>query len=372
MATVTETTRVLHFIDALIRGGAEQLLVELATRADRERFDPAVVCFSQTAHHESLEAEGRAVHFVAKRRAFDVGLLWSLVRLFRREAAAVVHCHDIQAATYGTLAGCIARVPTILTMHGLGIFRQKRSASLLPRLGRWMDRVIFVGHWLQRYAEDEFGMVPRRPMVIHNGVDVGAFSPGEGEPALRAELGIAADAVVVGTVGNLRPVKDYPCLVRAFARARQSVPGAVLLFVGDGVERPTLEALAQELGIAEAVRFAGDRNDVPRLLRLFGVFALSSKTEGISVALLEAMATGLPAVVTDTGGNPEVLAEGETGHLVPVGDAERLGDALAGLLSDPDRRRAWGAAARERVVADFSFERMLREYEALYGQLARR
>ena len=319
-----------------------------------------------------LEAAGRAVHVVPKRRAFDVGLLWALVRLFRREGVGLVHCHDLQAATYGTLAAKVARIPAILTVHGLGIFRQRRSGALLPRLGRWMDRVVFVGHWLQRHAAEQLGVRPRRPRVIHNGVDVDAFHPGDPGPELRAELRLAPGAPVVGTVGNLRPVKDYPTLVRAFARARQRVSDAVLVFVGDGGERPKLEALAAELGIADAVRFAGDRSDVPRLLRLFDVFALSSQTEGISIALLEAMASGLPAVVTDTGGNPEVVAEGHTGHLVPVGDADRLGDALAGLLSDPGRQRAWGAAARERVVADFSFERMLREYEALYDQLARR
>jgi len=372
MATATQTTRVLHFIDALMRGGAEQLLVELAARADRERFDPAIVCFRQTAYQDALEAEGRTVHIVPKRRAFDVGLLFALVRLFRREAVALVHCHDIQAATYGTMAARLARVPAILTVHGSGIFRQKRAASLLPRLGRWMDRVVFVGHWLQRHAADEVGMRPRHPTVIRNGVDTIEFSPGEPDPELRAELQLAPDAAVVGTVGNLRPVKDYPCLLRAFALARQRVASAVLVLVGDGAERAGLEALAQELGMADAVRFAGDRSDVPRLLRLFDVFALSSQTEGISVALLEGMATGLPAVVTDTGGNPEVVVEGETGHLVPVGDHQKLGQALAGLLAEPDRRRAWGDAARERVVADFSFERMLSEYETVYDTLIHR
>jgi glycosyltransferase involved in cell wall biosynthesis len=173
-------------------------------------------------------------------------------------------------------------------------------------------------------------------------------------------------------VGNLRPVKDYPCLLRAFARARSRVADATLVFVGDGVERPKLEALGRELGVAEAVRFAGDRSDVPRLLRLFDVFALSSQTEGISVALLEAMATGLPAVVTDTGGNPEVVVEGQTGELAPVGDHEALGDALAGLLADPGRRRVWGAAARERVLEDFSLDRMVRDYESIYDQLIQR
>jgi len=397
---------VLQFTDALLRGGAERLLVELATRLDRARFDPAVACFRQEAFADELAAAGRTVHIVPKRRAFDIGLLFRLRRLVRRERIAVVHAHDLQSATYGLLAGRLAGVPAILTVHGLGIFRQKRSAWLLPRLGHRLARVVFVGHWLQRVAADfrslspgerdgvrvPMAFHPRRPLVVHNGVDTERFHPGPPDPELRAELGVGEGALVVGSVGNLRAVKDHPCLLRAFAFATQVVkaPGGtgilpVLVLVGDGPERPALEALARELGIEGAVRFAGARADVPRLLRLFDVFALSSQTEGISVALLEAMATGLPAVVTDTGGNPEVV-QGGTGilpvastggtpvppaALVPVGDHEKMAGALAGLLADPARRRAWGDAARRRVEAEFSLDRMVKAYEAIYDDIAR-
>jgi len=382
---------VLHFADALLRGGAERLLVELAIRSDRERFAPAVACFRQEAFADELAAAGRPVHVVPKHRAFDVGLLFRLVRLLRRERVALVHTHDLQAATYGLMAGKLARVPVMLTVHGLGIFRQKRSPKLLPRLARWLDRVVFVGHWLQRVAADELGVRPRRPMVIHNGVDVAAFRPGPPDPELAAELGLEPGRPVVGSVGNLRAVKDYPCLLRAFAVALRSADSrlwiadrqsgirnpksemaATLVLVGDGAERPALEALARELGIGSFVRFAGARGDVARVLRAFDVFALSSETEGISVALLEAMATGLPAVVTDTGGNPEVAVEGRTAHLVPVGGHEAMGEALASLLADPARRRAWGEAARARVEEEFSLGRMVREYEAVYESLIRR
>jgi len=362
---------VLQFADALLRGGAERLLVELAVRLDRARFDPAVACFRQEAFADELAAAGRTVHVVPKRRAFDLALLLRLRRLLRREAIAVVHAHDIQSAAYGLLAGRLARVPALLTVHGLGIFRQKRARWLLPRLGRWLDRVVFVGEWLQRAGAEQFGFRPRRPLVVHNGVDTAAFAPGPPDASLRAELGVPQGAPVVGSVGNLRAVKDYPCLLRAFALARARVPDAVLVLVGDGPERPRLEALARELGIAEAVRFAGARADVRHVLRLFDVFALSSHTEGISVALLEAMATGLPAVLSRTGGNPEVAVEDGTASLVPVGDHEAMGHALAGLLADPARRRAMGEAARRRVEAEFSLDRMVKAYEAVYEEIAR-
>ncbi len=381
---ICNPARVLQFTDALLRGGAERLLVELTTRLDRARFDPAVACFHQEAYADELAAAGRKIHIVPKRRAFDIGLLLQIRRLLRRERVAVVHTHDLQSATYGLLAGKLARVPVILTVHGLGIFRQKRSAWLLPKLGRWLHRVVFVGHWLQRAADLHslslgeregvrvpFRFRPRRPLVVHNGVDTEQFQPGPPDPALRAELRVGEGTPVVGSVGNLRPVKDYPCLLRAFAVARGRVPTAILALIGDGPERPALEALARELGIEGAVRFAGARNDVPRLLRLFDVFALSSQTEGISLALLEAMAAGLPAVVTAVGGNPEVAIEGETASLVPAGNPEKMGEALGSLLADPARRRAWGQAARRRVEAEFSLGRMVKAYEVLYDEIAR-
>ena len=373
MTTATAThTPVLQFVDTLIPGGAERLATVLAMRLDCGRFAPAVACFREGSLAEDLAAAGRPLYIVPKRRSFDLGLLLSLVRLLRRERIALVHCHDIQSATYGTMAARLGRVPTVLTVHGLKLFKQKRAGMVLPRLARWMQRVVFVGHWLERVAADEFGIRPRHPAVVHNGVDIEAFCPGDADPELLAELGIEPGIPVVGTVGNLRPVKDYPCLLRAFAVALRRVGDAVLVFVGDGDERPRLEALARELGIERSVRFAGARADVARMLRLFDVFALSSQTEGISVALLEAMATGLPAVVTDTGGNPEVVAEGRTGHLAPVGDPDALGNALADLLADAGRRRAWGEAARRTVAEEFSLNQMIQGYESIYDTLIHR
>jgi glycosyltransferase involved in cell wall biosynthesis len=221
-----ERAPVLLFTDALLRGGAERLLVELATRLDRARFAPAVACFRQEAFADELAAASCPVHILPKRRACDLALLLRLVRLIRRERFAIVHAHDLQSAAYGLLAAKAARRRSLLTVHGLGIFRQKRSARLLPRLARRLDAVVFVGEWLQRAAAEDSGVRPRRPRVIHNGVDVSVFSPGPPEPALRAEVGIEGGAPVVGSVGNLRPVKDYPCLLRAFALALRSLsPG---------------------------------------------------------------------------------------------------------------------------------------------------
>jgi len=363
-----EPSRVLQFVDVVARAGAETLMAELAMRLDRGRFDPEVACFAIEAFAAELAAEGRTVHVVPKRRAFDLPLLVRLVRLLRQRDVRLVHCHDIQSATYGALAAKCLRRRAVLTVHGLGIFRQKRTATLIPRLFRWMDRVVFVGQWLQDAAA-EMGYFPRRPTVIHNGVDPEVYRPGPVDAALREELAIAPDAAIIGTVGNLRPVKDTPCLVRAFAAL--PVPNAVLLVVGDGEERPALEALARELGVGGRVRFLGARDDAPRLLPLLDVFVLSSQTEGVSVALLEAMACGRPAVVTDTGGNPEVCVDGETGLLVPVGAPEAMAEALAELLGSRDRRHAMGEAARVRVERKFTMSHMLRNYEEVYDELLR-
>jgi glycosyltransferase involved in cell wall biosynthesis len=202
---------------------------------------------------------------------------------------------------------------------------------------------------------------PRACQVIHNGVDVAAFAPGDRwarSPGLRA---IA--------VGRLTRVKDHATLLRAASRVVAELPGFHLDVVGDGSERPALEALSRSLGLQGCVSFLGERQDVVGPLRDADVFTLASVSEGLSVSLLEAQASGLPAVVTSVGGNPEVVVDGTTGLLVPAGSAEGLAAALTGLLGDPARLVVMGRAARLRAERHFDLRVTVAQYESLYSGL---
>jgi glycosyltransferase involved in cell wall biosynthesis len=210
-----------------------------------------------------------------------------------------------------------------------------------------------------------------RVVAVPNGVDVDAFRPGGDGSILRAELGIPADAPVLGSIGRLESVKGYDVMVRAMAslvhRSDDARPRPVLVLAGDGSERGRVEALAREMGIGERVRFLGWRDDVHALHAAFGVFTLSSHSEGTSVSLLEAMSAGICPVVTDVGGNAAVLGTGLRHRLVAPAQPEALANAWAAALADARAREADGRAARARVAERFSLETMVAAYESIYA-----
>jgi glycosyltransferase involved in cell wall biosynthesis len=213
------------------------------------------------------------------------------------------------------------------------------------------------------------GVRPRRALLaVPNGIRIDAFAPAceERRAALRSVLALPEGSRIIGTVGRLSPVKDQRALLQAFARLHAELRDTALVLVGDGALRAALEAEAAALGIAEVVRFLGDRGDVRQLLQGFDAFALSSLSEGYSMALLEACASGLPIVATDVGGNREIVADGGNGLLVPAARPEALSDALAAILGDPARAAAMGRAGRDWALREASIDTMAARYESLY------
>jgi glycosyltransferase involved in cell wall biosynthesis len=211
---------------------------------------------------------------------------------------------------------------------------------------------------------------PARVRVITNGVDVDTLRPPADRTALRVDIGLPTDVPIIGSIGRLEPVKNYQLALRAFARLG-ATPGAppIMVLAGDGSERASLEALARELGVAPRVKFLGWRDDTERLYGAFDVFTLTSRSEGTSVSLLEAMSSGVCPVTTDVGGNRAVLGPGLESLLVPGDDAEALAAAWQRQLADPVLRAALGTQARRRVAAGFSLTRMVEQHVSLYREL---
>jgi glycosyltransferase involved in cell wall biosynthesis len=206
--------------------------------------------------------------------------------------------------------------------------------------------------------------------IIENGIDIDRYSARADRNALRQRLGLSADRQYVGVIARFHPVKDHAMLVRAFAQVAIERPAVDLLLVGDGVLRTDLERQVQELGIQERVRFLGVRSDVPDILAAIDVFALTSLSEAASLTLMEAMATGLPVVVTAVGGNPDIVRDGCEGLLVPRGDAAATARALGQLLDDPASARAMGQAGRERATQRYQLQQTIDRYWDLYSRLA--
>lgn len=364
--------KVAHLIKGLGRGGAESLLPQtLARRGDGFDYTVGYLLPWKDALVGEVEAAGASVRCLGGRS--NLGLLArvpAVARWLREERADVVHAHLPLAGVVARLAGRAAAVPVVYTEHNL----QKRyhlATRWANRLTwRLQRRVVAVSGEVAESIRHHLGT--RVPVtVVRNGIDTEGPAPTPAEvAALRARWGIAADAPVVGTVAVLRRQKRLDLWLAAARRLRAERPACRFLIVGDGPLRGELEAEAQRLGIAEAVVFAGLQSPVASYVAACDVMMISSEFEGLPLALLEAMAAERAVVATRVGGIPEVVEDGTSGVLVPFGDPDALAAAAGALLVDPERRALLGAAARQRVGAEFGVARMARELESIYRQVA--
>jgi glycosyltransferase involved in cell wall biosynthesis len=357
--------RILLLVTLAERGGAQTYVASLLP-ALAGRFDVVVAAHGHGPVRDAARAAGVryvALHHV--RRSISpwrdaLGLL-ELVRLMRRHRPQIVHANSSKAGILGRLAAALSGVPIrIFTVHGWAFSAHSGLASTAYR---WADRLMCplttVTICVAERARAE-GLAARtcrakRTVVIPNALDAAAV--------IEARPANATPTLV--SVGRLQAPKDVGTLLRALAALP---PGRVCaVIVGDGPQRAALEAEARALRLDGAVRFAGTRSDVPQLLAAADLFVLSSASEGAPMAVLEAMAAGLPVVASAVGGVPEIVVEGQTGLLVAPGDPAALAGAVRRLVEDPALRRRLGAAGRERVRARFDLNAMRAAHVAVYG-----
>jgi glycosyltransferase involved in cell wall biosynthesis len=314
------------------------------------------------------------VHVVGRTPGFHPSLGLRIAAVARAHGAGLLHCHQYTPFIYGVVAGL--RSPSlrvVVTEHGrLSAAPPSPRRRLANRIfSRRPQAIAAVSHELRGFMEAE-GYDPRRLRVIHNGVSTGEEpTPGRRLEA-RVALGLPADALVIGSVARFDPVKHLDLLVEAFARTHASIPAARLALIGDGPERPGLDAQVRALGLADVIRFTGLRSDARALLAGFDVYVNSSRSEGISLTILEAMAEEVAVVATRVGGTAEAIEHGKSGLLVPPDDARSLSEALRALLHEPARRADLAREGRARVVDHFSLDGMVAAYGALYEEALRR
>ena len=348
--------RVAHVSLGLEMGGMEKLLVEFARHADRERFQLHFICLEGRGKlADEIEALGWPIDAMEKPPGLRPGLILKLARRFRRLGLDVVHTHNEPACLYGVPAARLARVPLVLnTRHGQGSSPGARRARAFQWAARLAGRVVCVSKDAAALSVRS-GLSENRVTTVWNGIDTEKFpfrGPCPGGPAV--------------VVARLAAVKNVDTLIRAIPLVVRSVPQFTLRIVGDGPCRGAHEALTAALGLQAHVTFTGEANNVPQQLGQASLFVLPSLSEGVSLSLLEAMATGLPVVATRVGGNVEVVIDGETGFLVPVEEPAKLAQAIIRLAVAPELSRRMGVAGRRRVQTAFDVRAMVRAYEDLY------
>jgi len=352
--------RICHVSMTLLTGGLERLLVEFARHHDAQRFDLRFVTLAELGPPaDELRQMGFSVESVGLPRRGKLAALRSLRSRLQRDRVDIVHTHNTYAHFYGTVAASWAGVPHVInSQHGRGCGPRAKDKLLFRLANLKASRVIGVSEDAAALCRGEDPWAASKTKVIWNGIDTSRF-------VYRGP----AQAPVAISVARLSPEKDFPTLLQAVAIVVCEVPDFKLLMIGNGAERAQLEALTQTLGIGPNVEFLGERSDVPELLARAGFFVSSSKSEGISLTILEAMAVGLPVVTTRVGGNPEIVIEGQTGHLVPDQNPGALAAAMLQMLAHREAWPAMGERGRQRVEQQFEIRTMIRQYEALYTEV---
>ena len=369
---------IVHATLHLKMGGLETVIMDLCRHNDFDQYQLKILCFNgyDPLYKQELERLNIEVVFLQRQGRYDISFFWKMRQQLRQWGTDVIHAHS--GCVFNTiLCACLARVPVkVVTEHGLPFFADGRvmETSFKSRLenkfvGWCADSLVAVSDEIRDDLLKRFPTCSRKVETIINGIDVDLYNKARKERRQPDNFSLPDDALTVGSVGRLVPIKNYPCLIRACAKLKNRFPNMHLLLVGDGPERQRLERLISDLDMKKRVTILGVRNDIARILPFMDIFVLPSLTEGTSISLLEAQAAGLPAVVTNVGGNPHVVKDGINGLLVDVNNIEQLTCALDQLFDSSSKRNEIGEAAYVRVRDDYDILVMTSKYSQLYQRL---
>ena len=371
--------RIAYIVHTFDVGGLERCVARLANHLDRDRFRPMIVCLARSGSAVGwIERDDVAVFELHKRPGNDLKAVGRLAEVLRTERVDVVHSHNWGTLVETTLARRRAGVAVhVHTEHGQGLHEGLKGLKrwVRARGRRWaferLNQLVICAESVRPLIHEQCGFSEERMLFLPNGVDDPSERATEMSPAeTRTRLGIKPDAFVVGSVGRLVPVKDFGTAIDSIAVVAGAGIDAHLVLVGDGPEERNLRDQARRLEVSDRVHLVGREHNVGNWLRLFDVYVNCSRSEAMSMGILEAMAAGLPIVATDAGDTASLVdGDNPCGMIVPVSDSMRLADAIQEMLVHEDRGRAYGYAARARHLERYSIERMAENHAQLYFRL---
>lgn len=369
----TSPYRILHLRKEFERN--LPIFINVIRRVDNARFSHVICYLGENRGSRNIISDlGYEVIYLGFRKKqldhFNPAVVLQLAEVLREKRIQILHCHKHKPTLYGTLASVIAgHISVISHVHGLS-----RTRSLTRRAANWailksVEKIIAVSESVRRdVIQTNWQIDPSKVVTVKNCIDLQMIdSINVSRQEARQRLGLAEDEIVFGTVGRLAATKGQSYLIEAFAEVRESLPTARLVIIGQGTLRQDLEKKADELGVLPGVLFAGYRDDVFELLRGLDIFVLPSLAEGLSIALLEAMAVRLPVIASHVGGIPEVFGESQCGILVPPRDARALAAAMLDIGSvDGAVKKEMGEQGRRRVEEEFTTDVMIRNLTEIY------
>jgi glycosyltransferase involved in cell wall biosynthesis len=361
-----EPVPIVLMVRELGPGGTERQATEIARSVDRSRFAPHMVCFHEGIRADELRSAHVPILRLRVRSFLSAGALSGaaqLARYFWAHRVRLVHTFDSPMNCFGVPVARMARVPVVLSsQRAYRALNPALSNRVLRITDRLVDGIVANCEAMRRHVIDDEGVAPERVHVCPNGVDTTVF-----HPRSRGRVAALAGApLVVGAVCVLRPEKDLATLMEAFATVWPRHPGLRLVLVGSGSELPALQQSAARLGVAEACLFEPAATEVARWLGSIDIFVLPSRSEALSNSLMEAMACGCAVIASRTGGNPELVRDGESGLLFEPGDVGGLAAQLQRLTEDSALRARLAEAGARRIAGEFSIQASVGRMEALY------
>ena len=365
--------KILHLVEDLKVGGLERVLESIVLSLDKSKYDVHVWCLVEGGDiAEELKEKGMPVRIIGKRSYFNFGNVLLLAYLFRRENFHIIHTHGYFASTFGRLAAILAGVPVMIThVHSTYYEYGKRNLMIERFLSFFTDNIICVSKAVQRFVVEREGIRESRTSVIYNGISLPWNGlPSKDRKAQRASEGVSSQDVVIIEVASLTANKGHHILLNACQQVYKKNPAIRLIIVGDGPLQSTIQEEAKQLGMESAVIFTGQRKNVYELLAMSDIFVLPSLIrEGLSIAMIEAMAMSLPVIGSNVGGIPELIEDRVSGFLVQPGDIDQLASIIDSLATEQDLREGMGKQGRRVFEERFTLTRMIKQIEVLYDHL---
>lgn len=364
-----QSESVLFIIDTLDGGGAERVVVELAKALKTSRFTP-VVCTTRNRgiYANELVEQGIELFCLSRKRRYDIKGFFKLLKLLYRIKPKIVHTHMVGSNNLGRIAAILLRVPNIIA-HEHAMPDRSVQQRVLDSILALKTRYIIACGEAVREALLKMEFLKRdKVIVVHNGIRLDNYGNGLEVIRTKTEMHLLSKKIV-GCIARLEPRKDIRNLLESATFVLERIPNAFFVIAGDGAQRKELEQLACKLGIEDDISFLGFRTDIQRLLGIFDVFVLPSKSEGLPLVVLEAMAACKPVISTNVGSLPEVIIDGFNGILVPPESPEELGKEIASLLEDTEKAATISRNGRLILEKEYSIQVMAKRLEKIYSNV---
>jgi glycosyltransferase involved in cell wall biosynthesis len=363
--------KVMHLTYDMRIGGTEMVIKNLIEGSKQDIFDMSIFCIEEPIGPWGIDLQNNGLQITAKARqpGFAPSLIFAIRKHIKDNQITVIHCHQYTPWVYGVLAALGTKTRVIFTEHGR--FYPDSSSWKRKLINPWLCRItdhITAISKATKVALTEYENIPeKRIEVIYNGIKKPVVI-GEAVTALRHKLGISEDTKVLGTIARLDPIKNHSMMLNAFSLLLKDQPDTVLIIVGDGEERTNIKKKIKQLDIKDSVILPGYDPQPQHYLALMDIFLLSSLSEGTSMTLLEAMSLGKPCVVTNAGGNPEIIKNQCNGIVTANNNPNEFSQALNHLLQDEKSHRDMSSNSLKRFDSMFASHMMIDIYRARYEQ----